>query len=76
MKLADRLSKILVEYRDRLREILGEELEAVILYGSRARGGGEEGWDIDLLCVTKGPFECRLRSQVTKIIGSGVRRSS
>lgn len=53
----DRLQKILKEYRARLDEILGSELDSIILYGSQARGDAEEGSDIDVLCVMKGPFD-------------------
>jgi len=53
----DRLREILNEYRARLHEILGNELDSIILYGSQARGGAEEGSDVDLLCVMKRPFD-------------------
>jgi predicted nucleotidyltransferase len=29
----------------------------MVLYGSQARGDAEEGSDIDVLCVLKGPFD-------------------
>jgi predicted nucleotidyltransferase len=37
------------EYARRLRERLGENLVAVTLYGSRARGDAREGSDFDLV---------------------------
>ncbi|MBC7077226.1 MAG: nucleotidyltransferase domain-containing protein [Synergistales bacterium] len=49
--------QIVEEYRARLKEILGEELEAVVLYGSQARGDAEAGSDIDVLCVMRGWFD-------------------
>jgi len=52
----DRLRKILKKYRRNLVEILGDELELMVLYGSRARGESLEGSDIDVLCVMKRPF--------------------
>ena len=52
----DRLQEILAEYRQRLEEVLGAELDRVILYGSQARGEAEAGSDIDVLCVMKHPF--------------------
>lgn len=51
------IEAILAEYRARLFEVLGDALESVVLYGSRARGDAEEGSDIDVLCVMKGPFD-------------------
>jgi excisionase family DNA binding protein len=52
-----RLGDILEEYRVRLTEVLGENLEALVLYGSQVRGEADEGSDIDVLCVMKGPFD-------------------
>ncbi len=49
--------QIVEEYRARLKETLGEELEAVVLYGSQARGDAEAGSDIDVLCVMRGRFD-------------------
>ncbi len=52
-----RLQEILGEYRARLAEVLGEDLDSVVLYGSQVRGDAEEGSDIDVLCVMKRPFD-------------------
>jgi len=57
MDKPNRIEQIVGEYRDRLAEILGEELESVVLYGSQARGDAEEGSDIDVLCVMRIPFD-------------------
>ncbi|GIX47893.1 MAG: nucleotidyltransferase [Candidatus Tectimicrobiota bacterium] len=57
MPLPHRLRPILEEYRVRLTEVLGDELEALVLYGSQARGDAAEGSDIDVLCVMRGPFD-------------------
>ncbi len=57
MGSSDRAQQIVVEYRERLREILGEELDSVVLYGSQARGDAQEGSDIDVLIVMRGSFD-------------------
>jgi predicted nucleotidyltransferase len=53
----DWIQLIVREYRDRLAEILGEELESVVLYGSHAREDAEEASDIDVLCIMRSPFD-------------------
>ncbi len=53
----NRIEPIIREYRDQLAGILGEALEAVVLYGSQARGDAQEGSDIDILCVMRLPFD-------------------
>ena len=57
MASEDRLKLILNEYRQRLKEVVGDELDSLILYGSQARGDTLEGSDIDVLCVMKRPFD-------------------
>ena len=51
------LKIILNEYRRRLVEIIGNDLDSVLLYGSQARGEAGAGSDIDVLCIMKGPFD-------------------
>ena len=53
-----RLQQILHEYREGLSEVLGDRLDAVVLYGSQARdeARGADS-DIDVLCVMRGPFD-------------------
>jgi predicted nucleotidyltransferase len=52
-----RLRRILTEYQARLKELLGDDLDSIVLYGSQARGDAVEGSDIDVLCVMKRPFD-------------------
>lgn len=52
-----RLRQILIEYRERLRDVLGDDLDSVVLYGSQSRGDATEASDIDVLCIMKRPFD-------------------
>ena len=52
----ERLRQILKEYRARLQEVLGDDLNSMVLYGFQARGEAVEGSDIDVLCVMKKPL--------------------
>jgi predicted nucleotidyltransferase len=52
----NRLNQILKEYRSRLAETLGDDLELMVLYGSQARKDAAESSDIDVLCVMKSPI--------------------
>jgi len=49
--------EIVAEYRERLREVLGNELDSLVLYGSQARGDATAESDIDVLCIMKQPFD-------------------
>jgi len=51
------LKQILNEYRQRLSEILGDDLDSVLLYGSQARGEASVGSDVDVLCIMKKSFD-------------------
>lgn len=51
------LQKVLLEYREGLTAILGNQLESVLLYGSQARGDAHASSDIDVLCVMLEPFD-------------------
>ena len=49
-----RLSSALSELRSRLRELYGERLVEMILFGSHARSRATGGSDVDVLVVLKG----------------------
>ena len=51
----DRLKQILAELRAILETAYGERLVNLVLFGSQARGDAEEGADIDVMVVLKGP---------------------
>jgi predicted nucleotidyltransferase len=45
------IEPILGEVKDSLREVYGEKLKGIILYGSYARGDATEGSDIDIIVL-------------------------
>ena len=51
------LSQILQTLRRELSHILGDQLEAMYLFGSRTRGESRPGSDIDVLVVVRGDFD-------------------
>ena len=51
-----KVETILAELRLRLKEIYGDRLMRLVLYGSQARGDAEDGSDIDVLVVLAGPI--------------------
>lgn len=54
---SERLSNILTRLRSGLSQLLGDELEAIYLYGSQARGDARAGSDVDVLIVIRGKFD-------------------
>ena len=49
--------ELLNQIKDRLRDVHGERLQGIILYGSEARGEAEPDSDIDLMVLLRGPIE-------------------
>jgi uncharacterized protein len=55
--MPEQIQNLLDELKAGLRQIYGEQLKSVILYGSYARGDAHPpDSDIDVLIVLKGPF--------------------
>lgn len=59
------LDALLKTLRSGLDDILGDRLEAVYLYGSRARHDAERESDIDILIVIRGEFDYFEMSDIT-----------
>ena len=47
------IDELMVKYTESLREALGDNLKAVVLYGSCARGDNDEHSDIDVLVLVE-----------------------
>lgn len=54
---SDNLFEILNKFRSGLAELLGDQLEAVYLYGSQARGEARFDSDIDVLIILRDEFD-------------------
>jgi predicted nucleotidyltransferase len=52
-----RLQRILDALRQEMSQVLGDRLDAIILFGSQARGDAQDGSDIDVLIVVRGEFD-------------------
>ena len=51
------IQAIVKEYRQGLKEIFGNKLENVLLYGSCARNEARDDSDIDILVILRPPFD-------------------
>jgi predicted nucleotidyltransferase len=52
-----KLTKILETLRQEFSQTLGDQLEGVLLFGSRARGEERPDSDVDVLVVVRGEFD-------------------
>ena len=64
LRLQGRQGKALTKFRDRVVEKLGDRINAIIVYGSVARGEAGEESDIDVLIVGR---DKEIRSRVSEI---------
>lgn len=64
LRLQERQGKALAEFRDRVVKELGDRINAIIVYGSVARGKAGKDSDIDVLIVGR---DREVRSKVSEI---------
>lgn len=55
MKTREEIEAIATEYATQMKNLLGNQLNMVILYGSYARGDYEEGSDVDIMVLVDAP---------------------
>lgn len=68
----ERLSQILRVLRTELSRVLGDQLEAIYLFGSQVRGEARSDSDIDVLVIVRGEFEYGNLIQRTSAIVSSL----
>jgi predicted nucleotidyltransferase len=69
MKTREEIVAIVSDYATQIKALLGDKLDAVILFGSYARGDYEEGSDVDVMILVHEPQEqlASLRSKIRDI---------
>jgi predicted nucleotidyltransferase len=53
-----------IELREMLQSVLGDDFVRLYHYGSRVEGGAEPDSDYDVLCVTKRPLSRQQRDEI------------
>ncbi|MBU4272280.1 MAG: nucleotidyltransferase domain-containing protein [Planctomycetes bacterium] len=53
-----------VELREMLQEVLGDDFVRLYHYGSRVEGGADPESDYDVLCVTRRPLSRRQKDEI------------
>jgi hypothetical protein len=53
-----------IELREMLQSVLGDDFVRLYHYGSRVEGGAEPDSDYDVLCVTKRPLSNQQRDEI------------
>ena len=56
-RMSRKVRSVLNKLRRRLKELYGDRLVKLVLFGSQARGDAEPDSDIDVLVVLRGPVE-------------------
>lgn len=63
--LLETAAQALAEFKERLRELYGDRLMQLVLYGSFARGDCREGSDMDVAVVLRG--EVKVGEEIERI---------
>jgi len=58
---------ILSEIKELLVENFGDNIEEVILFGSRAQGNSRPDSDYDILVILKHPYDCHLKRKISDV---------
>jgi len=58
------LHPCVIELREMLQSVLGDDFMRLYHYGSRVEGGAQPDSDYDLLCVTKRPLSRQQRDEI------------
>jgi predicted nucleotidyltransferase len=61
-KLNETYRKVAVEFAQRVASALGDQVDAIVLYGSVARGEAKRDSDIDILVVSPDPHSARKKA--------------